>query len=114
VVAAHHKLDVVERRMLAGGGDTSLWKRYDCEFHQALISACGSGELMAAHAGAFDRYLRFLMVAACFRGEVATAEHGALRAAALARDETGAQAVLAAHIAGCVDYVLAATSWPQS
>ena len=114
VVAAHHKLDVVERRMLPGGGDTGLWKRYDCEFHQALISACGSGELMAAHAGAFDRYLRFLMVAACFRGEVARAEHGAMRAAALARDVSGAQTVLAAHIAGCVDYVLAATHWPES
>ena len=38
VVAAHHKLEVVERRMLAGARETALWKRYDGEFHQALIS----------------------------------------------------------------------------
>jgi DNA-binding GntR family transcriptional regulator len=113
VVAAHHKLAVVEARMLAGGADTGLWKRYDGEFHQALISACGSRELMAAHAGAFDRYLRFLMVAACFRGEKAAAEHDALRACALARDVAGAQAILAGHIGGCVDHVVASTGWPE-
>jgi DNA-binding GntR family transcriptional regulator len=111
VVAAHHKLAVIEKRMLAGGADTGLWKRYDGEFHQALISACGSRELMAAHAGAFDRYLRFVVIAACFRGEVAAAEHDALRAAALARDAARAQAVLADHIGGCVEHVLAKTSW---
>ena len=33
-----------------GARETALWKRYDGEFHQALISACGSRELMAAHA----------------------------------------------------------------
>lgn len=111
VVAAHHKLAVVEGRMLAGGTDTGLWKRYDCEFHQALISACGSRELMAAHAAAFDRYLRFLMIAACFRGTVAAAEHETLRAAALARDAARAQAALAEHIGGCVEHVLASTNW---
>ncbi len=111
VVAAHHKLAVVEGRMLSGGADTSLWKRYDCEFHQALISACGSHELMTAHAAAFDRYLRFLMIAACFRGAVAAAEHEALRAAALARDAAAAQATLADHIGGCVEHVLASTRW---
>lgn len=75
VVAAHHKLAVVEGRMLAGGTDTGVWKRCDCEFRQALISDCGSRVLMAAYAAVFDRYLRFLMIAACFRGEVAATEH---------------------------------------
>ena len=113
VVAAHHKLAVVERRMLSGDADTDLWKRYDCEFHQALISACGSHELMAAHAAAFDRYLRFLMIAACFRGEVAAAEHATLRAAALSRDAALAGSALAAHIGGCVEHVLASTHWAR-
>lgn len=113
VVAAHHKLAVVEGRMLGGGADTGLWKRYDGEFHQALISACGSRELMAAHAAAFDRYLRFLMVAACFRGRAAAAEHDALRSAALARDVAGAQSILTAHIGGCIEHVLASTDWAE-
>jgi DNA-binding GntR family transcriptional regulator len=107
VVAAHHKLEVIERRMLAGAPETEVWKRYDGEFHQALISACGSRELVAAHANAFDRYLRYLMVAFCFRGEAAVAEHRALRDAALARDPETSARVLEAHIGSCVDFALA-------
>jgi len=112
VVAAHHKLEVVEGRMIAGRSEEApAWKRYDCEFHQALISACGSRALMQAHANAFDRYLRHLMVAACFRGAVATDEHRRLRDAALARDVDAAGGVLREHITGCVDHVLANTDW---
>ena len=114
VVAAYHKLDVMERRMLAGARETELWKRYDGEFHQALISACGSRELMRAHANAFDRYLRYLMIALCFRGEAAAAEHRRLRDYALARDAAGAIATLRQHIRGCVEFTLAteAGNWP--
>jgi len=108
VVAAHHKLDVVERRMVAGRRDEApAWKRYDGEFHQALISACGSRALMQAHASAFERYLRYLMVAFCFRGEAAAGEHRRLRDAALDRDAPTAVAVLEEHIGGCIDYTLA-------
>jgi DNA-binding GntR family transcriptional regulator len=108
VVAAHHKLEVVERRMIAGARDEApAWKRYDGEFHQALISACGSRALMAAHANAFDRYLRYLMVAFCFRGEAAVAEHRGLRDAALDRDAPAAIAVLERHIGGCIAFSLA-------
>lgn len=105
VVAAHHKLKATERRLLAGERETELWKRYDCEFHQALISACGSQELMTAHAMAFDRYLRYLMIVFCFRGETAAAEHQALRDAALRRDAGHASDILADHINGCIDFV---------
>jgi DNA-binding GntR family transcriptional regulator len=108
VVAAHHKLEVVEGRMIAGRRDEApAWKRYDSEFHQALISACGSRTLMQAHAGSFDRYLRYLMVAACFRGAMAADEHRRLRDRALERDAEGAARVLEEHIGGCVDHVLA-------
>jgi DNA-binding GntR family transcriptional regulator len=111
VVAAHHKLEVTEARMIAGRREEApAWKRYDVEFHRELISACGSAALMAAHANAFDRYLRYLMVAACFRGDVAAAEHRRLRDRALARDAAGAAAVLEEHIAGCVTNV-EASAW---
>jgi len=109
VVAAHHKLEVIEARMIAGRRDEApAWKGYDGEFHHALISACGSRTLIAAHANGFDRYLRYLMVAACFRGAVAADEHRRLRDCALARDADGAGRVLEAHIGGCVEQVLAA------
>lgn len=106
VVAAHHMLEVTERRMLTGERETELWKHYDWGFHQALISACGSRELMAAHASAFDKYLRYLMITFCFRGEAAVAEHRALRDAALNRDVQNATRVLTEHINGCIEYTL--------
>ena len=87
VVAAHHKLAVMERRMLAGDRDeTELWKRYDREFHQTLIEACGSQTLLDLYAGVFDQYLRYQMVAVVFRGEIAAEEHRLLLDCALARD----------------------------
>ena len=106
VVAAHHKLEVIERQILAGEREPELWKRYDGEFHQALISACGSRELMGAHASVFDKYLRYLMIAFCFRGEAAAAEHRALRDAALDRDHEAASRVLTSHINGCIEYTI--------
>ena len=57
VVAAHHKLARMEARMLAGDRSiTATWKRYDREFHLALIAACGSAELLAVHQRIFDRF----------------------------------------------------------
>ena len=45
-VFAHHKLAATERLMSASIGEPDQWKRYDSEFHQALISNCGSRALM--------------------------------------------------------------------
>lgn len=110
VVAAHHKLAMVEKRMAESGDDQSdLWKRYDCEFHQALISACGSAELLETHAQIFDKYQRYQMLAMSFRGDVSSREHKQLLDAALARDARAAGKVLVAHIAGGVASALAAS-----
>lgn len=109
VVAAHHKLAQMEARMLTGDGSVrETWKRYDWEFHGALIAACGSAELRAAHAQVFDKYLRYQMLTLTHRGETAAAEHRALLAAALARDSAQAQEVLRAHIEGGVQHCLSA------
>ena len=76
------------------------------EFHWALISACGSVELMQTHEVVFDKYLRYLMVSFTFRGEIAAEEHRALRDAALERNADRAIEVLAVHVGGCVDHAL--------
>ena len=48
VVSAHHKLAVLEKRMLEGQRQTQeFWKQCDWDFHHALISACGSDVLLA-------------------------------------------------------------------
>lgn len=106
VVSARHKLTIMEKRMLAGENDqVELWKRYDWEFHQALVSACGSKLLMQTHAAIYDKYLRYQMVAMVFRGAAAAKEHEDLARCALERDAEGAKAVLRRHIEGCLDFV---------
>ncbi|UFN49356.1 GntR family transcriptional regulator [Roseomonas sp. OT10] len=107
VVAAHHRLAAMERLLLAGeASEAERWKRYDWEFHHALVAACGSQVLLQAHAAIYDRYLRYQMVAAVFRGAVAAEEHRRLLDAALARDVAAARSLLADHIHGCVAQVL--------
>jgi DNA-binding GntR family transcriptional regulator len=106
VVAAHHKLASMERRTLAGDlRGLDVLKRYDSEFHQALLSACGSRVLLHAHAAVFDKYVRYLMIAVIFRDRAAQ-EHQKLLECALKRDAKGAQAILATHIMDCVAYTL--------
>lgn len=103
VVAAHHKLASIEQRMAASPpADPGEWRRYDWAFHDALIGACGSTVLLDTHAAIRDKYLRYQMIAAIYRGRVASDEHAALRDCALARDWRRAQRVLAAHIGDCV------------
>jgi DNA-binding GntR family transcriptional regulator len=108
VVAAHHKLASMEKLMQAGDrSQTEAWKRYDWEFHQALISACGSKALMETHAGVFDKYLRYQMIALSYRGEIAAREHKILLDCALQRDAETARRVLAEHVEGGVSHALA-------
>jgi DNA-binding GntR family transcriptional regulator len=106
VVAAHHKLASMEKRTLTGDASgLEVLKRYDSEFHQALLSACGSRVLLDSHAAVFDKYVRYLMIAVIFRDR-ATQEHQKLLECALERDAKGAQAILATHIMDCVAYTL--------
>ncbi|WP_018897891.1 GntR family transcriptional regulator [Rhizobium sp. 2MFCol3.1] len=108
LVSAHYKLASLERLMATGDASRAEdWKRYDWEFHQALISACGSKLLIETHSVIFDKYLRYQMVALSYRGDVASREHQALLDAALRRDADAAKQILAAHIEGGVEHALA-------
>lgn len=107
LVAAHHKLSRMESRMI--GGDVSeeeTWKRYDQEFHLALIEACDSRNLLSLHTTIFAKYLRYQMLVLTHRGEVAAAEHKDLLDAALNRDVDRAVRTLEAHISGGLIHTL--------
>jgi DNA-binding GntR family transcriptional regulator len=107
VVSAYHKLSAIEKRLVSGDrADPEIWKRYDWEFHHALISACGSNALLEIHAPIYDKYLRYQMIAGIFRGEIAAREHKTLLECALNRDSRGARDVLVVHIEACVDFTL--------
>ena len=117
VVAAHHKLAALESRMAAGDRSAAeLWKRYDREFHHALVSACASDVLLETHASIYDKYLRYQMVGDIYRGEVAAREHRDLLTCALNRDPTGAREILTRHVEDCVETALTRsdTGWLQS
>jgi DNA-binding GntR family transcriptional regulator len=107
VVAAHHRLARMEERMARGDRScTEGWKQYDWQFHQALISACGSRMLIDTHAAVFDKYLRYQMIALSYRGEIAAREHALLLEFALRRDASQAREVLTQHVAGGVEHAL--------
>jgi DNA-binding GntR family transcriptional regulator len=108
VVAAHHRLARMEERMARGERTHSEeWKRYDWQFHQALISACGSKMLIDNHAAVFDKYLRYQMIALSYRGDIASNEHALLLECALKRDAEQACEVLTRHVAGGLEHALA-------
>jgi GntR family carbon starvation induced transcriptional regulator len=103
VVSAHHKLAATERTVLKEGDDPELRKRYDGEFHQALISSCGSRELMHTHAVVFDKYFRYALQ---YRGSATVEQHRALKECALKRDIDTAKKILTDHINSCVAHAL--------
>ena len=88
-------------------GEPDQWKRYDSEFHQELISNCGSRTLMEAHAAVFDRYFRYQMIALNYRGDEPAQQHQALLECALAHDFSRAKKVLLDHVTGCVEHAIA-------
>ncbi|GAA6162245.1 GntR family transcriptional regulator [Ruegeria sp. HU-ET01832] len=109
LVAAHHKLHLMEQRLLKGDdSEKETWKRYDSEFHQAMIAACNSKNLLSLHSIIYDKYLRYQMLVLTYRGEVAAKEHKHMFDAALARDANMAKKLLEDHIRNGLTHTLEA------
>ncbi|UWP90496.1 GntR family transcriptional regulator [Aliiroseovarius crassostreae] len=109
LVAAHHKLHLMEQRMQSGDqSDKEMWKRYDWEFHLAMIEACNSKNLLSLHAILYDKYLRYQNLVLTYRGEEAVQEHKEMFNAALARDAQKAKELLELHIRNGLTHTLAA------
>lgn len=109
LVAAYHKLNLMERRMQSGDeSEKENWKRYDWEFHLALIRACNSDNLLSLHSTLYNKYLRYQMLVLTNRGEDAAQEHKAILDAVLERNAEEACRVLEQHIIKGLDHTLAA------
>jgi DNA-binding GntR family transcriptional regulator len=66
LTAAHHKLIHIENRIQALDDPTELvdiWFSCEGEFHQTLISACGSGTLKQLHSQIYAQFRQQLMEA---------------------------------------------------
>jgi len=102
LVAAHHKLAHIERKMQEDPqAHFALWSQYDWEFHAALLAACGSQVHRHYHRLIFDQFRQFVVVELKthgFRGSEIIAEHEAILTAALARDTERCAVALAKHI----------------
>ena len=109
LVAAHHKLHTEEKKLMAGDLSVkSNWKRYDKEFHLALIQSCHSKNLLSLHATIYDKYLRYQILVLTYRGEEAVNEHRHMFEAALNRDTDKACAELEKHIRLGLEHTLEA------
>ncbi|WP_170368262.1 GntR family transcriptional regulator [Ruegeria arenilitoris] len=66
LTAAHHKLSHIEKRIHATDDPSELieiWFASEKEFHQTLISACGSDTLKQMHGRIYAQFRQQLMVA---------------------------------------------------
>jgi DNA-binding GntR family transcriptional regulator len=109
LVATYHKLSLMEQQLLRGDeSQKEPWKRYDREFHLALIQACDSRNLLDLHGVIYDKYLRYQMLVLTYRGVEAVDEHKAIFDAALARDATAAAQMLERHVRRGLAHTLAA------
>lgn len=107
IVAAHHRLAAVERRLLSGDFTRTIdWVRYDWEFHQAIVAACNSAALMQNLSSVFDRFLRYHMLAESFRGQPVVDDHRMLFEIALRKDVGAAKDILRRHIGSGVEHIL--------
>lgn len=108
VVAAHYKLSVAERRLVASQNNgVDKWVSCDWGFHHATIAACGQPVLMKTHASIFDRFARYHMLVMNFRGQGVVDDHTSLRNLVIARDADAAVALLTQHIQRGFDHVMA-------
>lgn len=107
IVAAHHRLAAVERRLLAGDTARTIdWVRCDWEFHRAIVAASKSTTLLQNLSSVFDRFLRYHMLAGSFRGTAVVDDHKLLFERALARDADGARKIITSHVQKGVEHIL--------
>ena len=101
VIAAFHRLSVVEKRL--GSGPVALddeWAERHKAFHFALFSACPSPLILSMIDSLFDRAERYRRYSALHRQTERhkSNEHQALMKAALSRDKAKAVELLRHHI----------------
>ena len=109
LVASYHKLHLLEKKMEKDNAKfKEEWKKYDWEFHLALISNCGSGNLLTLHSILYDKYIRYQMAVITYRGKDAEEEHKKIFEAALNRDPETASNILETHITKGLEHTLKA------
>jgi GntR family carbon starvation induced transcriptional regulator len=105
LVAAWHQL-----RKLDARGDVREWERRNQAFHEALIAACASALLLRLRRTLYEQHKRYRLISILEHdaGRDVDAEHGAIFAAALARDVAAARTAIELHVQRTADATRAA------
>ena len=112
LVSAHHKLKFYENEMLKNEtDDRNNWKKYDSDFHQALVKNCGSINLIELHKLVFDKYLRYQLLILSFRGPKSIEEHQKILDFTLNKNYEKAQSVLKNHIINGINHAVKNFKW---
>ena len=106
--AALHRMTLAEQRIGPKYALTSEWKLVHRQFHEALVSACGSPILLGVRANLFARAQRYHSLSSMYRPTKRdkTSEHKALLDAALSRKVEKAQMLVDGHIRSTTQNVL--------
>ena len=102
-----HLLERLPRQQEDARLHDERWEARHADFHEALLSACGSQILLEFCKALYDRadrYRRFSLSVETGKRDV-DGEHRAIRDAALARDAVKARALLAAHYENTAAFV---------
>ncbi|MBM2577844.1 GntR family transcriptional regulator [Jannaschia sp. Os4] len=105
LAAAHHRLVHIERQIVAAADPTpliELWTSSDRNFHETMLSDCGSPVLLETWGGIYAQFRQQLLPSDELTPDyfpVIVAEHQAVLAAALARDPAALRAAIARHFA---------------
>ena len=109
LVASQHKLHLLEKEMQKDPKkNKEEWKKFDWEFHLALVSNCGSQNLLHLHSILYDKYVRYQMAVIEYRGKEGEEEHKKIFEAALNRDADLAARTLETHISKGLEHTLKA------
>ena len=104
LTASHHQLSHIEKRIHDTNDATplvELWFRAEHEFHETLISACGSDVLKATHGRVYNQFRQQLMVEDRSFDFIAKniQQHFEIMEAALSGDEALTRQKIYAHLA---------------
>ncbi|TYO65844.1 FCD domain-containing protein [Bradyrhizobium hipponense] len=107
VISTLHRLKRIEQRDPEQALRDAEWKIAHRQFHQALVSACGSATLLAIRAELFDRAERYRYLSANFRPRPRdkAGEHQAIMQAAISRNAEQAAELIETHIRSTADNV---------
>ncbi len=108
LVAARHKLALLERRNAKEEVNEEEWEARHRNFHLALIQGCGSPWLVHLAELLFDQFDRYrrMSVKHSLSGEPTSLEHQRIMQAALDRNADGAVGMLHDHIDQALSLIL--------